>query len=243
MFADFMLVFSSYRSVLGDVPRLKSVLGATRLIVHRPTIFLLSFMLTGCIVVMQKQETSKAAQTQQQPQKPPVRQFASKPVVAMSDEVVRSETGDMVSLLPAEWSLVNLETNLPTQVFSVAVNPAYTASLVYSVVRKEENFDQVYQKDGLLGIAKIAEQKRQYKMRTIKRLGEVEEVQVGTKRFCLYRYTTDNGATLNRVAFFRSSFGNFYELTLSDMTFTGRKIMSREDADNVYASILATIDF
>ncbi|TAE20928.1 MAG: hypothetical protein EAZ92_17485 [Candidatus Kapaibacterium sp.] len=246
MFADFIRVFSSFRSPLETLPRLQCAVGI-RCVLHRPSIFLLSFVLTGCIVVIQKQETSKAAQTQQQqqqqPQKAPLRQFASKPVVAMSDEVVRSETGDMVSLLPAEWSLINLETNLPPQVFSVAVNAAYTASLVYSVVRKEENFDQVYQKDGLLGIAKIAEQKRQYRMRSIKRLGEVEEVQVGTKRFCIYRYTTDNGATLNRVAFFRSSFGNFYELTLSDMTFTGRKIMSREDADDVYASVLATVDF
>lgn len=213
----------------------------TRYTVKSASILALSLMLTGCIVVMQKQETVKAAQNQQQ--KPPLRQMATKPVVQMSDEVVRSETGDMVSLLPADWSLINLETNLPTQVFSVAVNPSYTASLIYSVVRKEETFDQIYQKDGLIAITKIAAQKRENKMRNIKRLGEFEEVQVGTKKFCIYRYTTDNGATLNRVAVFRSSFGNFYEFTLSDMTFTGRKIMSREDAENVYVSVLATIDF
>ncbi len=203
-----------------------------------------AIVLSGCVVVMQKQDSAKAAQNQQsqQPQKV-IRQLASKPVIAMSDEVVRSETGDMVSLLPTEWSLVNLETNLPTQVFSVAVNPSYTASLVYSVVRKEEIFDQTFQKDGLAGIAKISAQKREHKMRNIKRLGEFEEVQVGTKRFCLYRYTTDNGSTLNRVAVFRSSFGNYYEFTLTDMTFTGRKILPREESENIYLSVLATIDF
>lgn len=204
----------------------------------------LSLMASGCIVVMQKQDTAKAAQNQtQQAQKPPLRQLATKPVVLMSDEVVRSETGDMVSLLPSEWSLINLETNLPTQVFSVAVNPSYTSTLIYSVVRKEENFDQIFQKDGLIGITKIAAQKRENKMRNIKRLGEFEEVLVGSKHFCIYRYTTDNGATLNRVAVFRSSFGNYYECTLADMTFTGRKIMSRDDAESVYLSVLATIDF
>jgi hypothetical protein len=215
-----------------------------RCLVKSASTLVLTLVVSGCIVVMQKQDTTKAAQNQQQqPQKAPLRQLATKPVIPMSDEVVRSETGDMVSLLPAEWSLINLETNLPTQVFSVAVNPSYTASLIYSIVRKEENFDQIYQKDGLIGITKIAAQKRENKMRNIKRLGEFEEVQVGTKKFCIYRYTTDNGATLNRVAVFRSSFGNFYEYTLSDMTFTGRKIMSREDADNVYLSVMATIDF
>jgi PBP1b-binding outer membrane lipoprotein LpoB len=208
---------------------------------------LVSFVfLSGCVVVMQKQDTAKAAQNQQSQQQQPqkvIRQLASKPVIAMSDEVVRSETGDMVSLLPSEWSLINLETNLPTQVFSVAVNSNYTASLVYSVVRKEETFDQTFQRDGLAGIAKISALKREHKMRNIKRLGEFEEVQVGTKRFCLYRYTTDNGSTLNRVAVFRSSFGNYYECTLTDMTFTGRKILPREESENIYLSVLATIDF
>ncbi|MFY8000229.1 MAG: hypothetical protein ACOVSW_16660 [Candidatus Kapaibacteriota bacterium] len=207
--------------------------------------FCLILPMSGCVVVVQKP-------TQQQPQaktaakaeaERPLRQLPSKPLVAMSDEVVRSELGDMVSLLPMEWSLVNIETNLPVQIFSVAVNNQYTASLAYSVLRKEENFDQVLQKDGLVGIGKISATKRDTKMRNIKRLGEFEEVQVGTKRFCLYRYTTDNGATLNRVAVFRSSFGNYYECTLSDLTFTGRKLIPRDEMENIYSSVLATIDF
>lgn len=197
----------------------------------------------GCVVVVQKQPQTQQKATAKEVVERPLRQLASKPTVVMSDEVVRSELGDMVSLLPAEWSLVNIETNMPVQVFSVAVNNQYTASLTYSVLRKEENFDQVFQKDGLAGIGKISASKRDFKMRNIKRLGEFEEVMVGTKRFCLYRYTTDNGATLNRVAVFRSSFGNYYECTLSDLTFTGRKLTPREEMENIYVSVLATIDF
>ena len=198
-------------------------------------------MLEGCVVVVQKQPQQNQ-QTKVSSEKP-IRQLPSKPTIPMSDEVVRSELGDMVSLLPLEWSLVNIETNLPVQVFSVAVNNQYTASLIYSVLRKEENFDQTFQKDGLIGIGRISATKRDTKMRNIKRLGESEEVQVGSKRFCLYRYTTDNGATLNRVAVFRSSFGNYYECTLSDLTFTGRKLIPREEMETLYLSVLATIDF
>jgi len=197
---------------------------------------------TGCVVVVQKQPQTQQKTAAKEVERS-LRQLASKPVVVMSDEVVRSELGDMVSLLPAEWSLVNIETNMPVQVFSVAVNNQYTASLTYSVLRKEENFDQVFQKDGLIGIGKISASKRDTKMRNIKRLGEFEEVVVGTKHFCLYRYTTDNGATLNRVAVFRSSFGNYYECTLSDLTFTGRKLTPREEMESIYVSVLATIDF
>ncbi|MDW8220091.1 MAG: hypothetical protein RML40_06125 [Bacteroidota bacterium] len=197
----------------------------------------------GCIVVMQKSKQSGQSSVSAKPEEKPVRQLPSKPSILMSDEVVRSELGDMVSVLPLGWSLVNIETNLPVQVFSVAVNPHYTAGLIYSVLRKEEGFDRIYQKDGLVGIGRISASRRDTKMRNIKRIGDFEEVQVGTKRFCLYRYTTDNGATLNRVAVFRSSFGNYYECTLADLTFTGRKLVSYEEMEEIYASVLAAIDF
>jgi hypothetical protein len=211
---------------------------------------LTSGVLAGCVVVMQKPQLD-AKQDGKQDGKPvagvnqsrPAKLLPSKPVVPMSDEVVRSEMGDMVSMLPDQWSLVNLETNMPTQVFSVAVNTQYTAGLIYSVLRKEDTFEQTYQKEGLTGIGKISLSKRDHKMRNIKRIGDFEEVLVGTKRFCTYRYTTDNGSTLSRVAVFRSSFGNYYECTLADMTFTGRKLIAREDMDNIYLSVLATIDF
>ncbi len=207
-------------------------------------VLMLALGMEACVVVVQKQQQqAPQAKTAAKAEEKPLRQLPSKPTVPMSDEVVRSELGDMVSLLPVEWSLVNIETNLPVQVFSVAVNNQYTASLIYSVLRKEENFDQTFQKDGLVGIGRISASKRDTKMRNIKRLGEFEEVQVGSKRFCLYRYTTDNGATLNRVAVFRSSFGNYYECTLSDLTFTGRKLTPREEMESLYASVLATIDF
>lgn len=205
---------------------------------------LLLWGMEGCVVVVQKQpQPNTQSKATTKVEEKPLRQLPSKPTIVMSDEVVRSELGDMVSLLPQEWSLVNIETNLPVQVFSVAVNNQYTASLIYSVLRKEENFDQTFQKDGLVGIGRISATKRDTKMRNIKRLGEFEEVQVGSKRFCLYRYTTDNGATLNRVAVFRSSFGNYYECTLSDLTFTGRKLIPREEMESLYLSVLATIDF
>jgi hypothetical protein len=196
------------------------------------------FVASGCVVVVQKQTPQNGADS-----KSSLRQIPTKPSVPMSDELVRSELGDMVSLLPEGWSLVNIEANLPVQVFSVAVNSQYTASVAYSVLRKEENFDERHKEEGIVGIGKISLSKRDSKMRNIRRIGDFEEVAVGAKRFCFYRYTADNGATLNRVAVFRSSFGNYYECTLSDLTFTGRKLMPREEMEEIFLSLVAAIDF
>ena len=204
----------------------------------RPALACLLVVASGCVVVVQKQTPQNGAATETN-----LRQIPTKPSVQMSDELVRSELGDMVSLLPEDWSLVNIETNLPIQVFSVAVNSQYTASVVYSALRKEENFDERHKKEGIIAIGKISLSKRDSKMRNIRRIGDFEEVAVGAKRFCLYRYTPDNGATLARVAVFRSSFGNYYECTLSDLTFTGRKLVPREEMEEIFLSLLAAIDF
>jgi hypothetical protein len=167
----------------------------------------------------------------------------SKPSVQMSDEIVRSEVGDMVSTLPAAWFLVNTKTTAPQAVFAVASNPDYTLGVAYSALYKEVSFDQIFQKDGIAGIAKASIVRRERRNPAMKKIGEAEEVLVGAKRFGLYRYTTDKGATVNRVAVFRSALGNFYECTVTEFPFTGRKIPAREESEQIFTSILAAIDY
>lgn len=201
---------------------------------------LAAIFLSACIAVKPPQEESIA---KEEGAKPKIPILSSKPSIPMSDEIVRSEIGDMVSLLPAQWFLVNTKTAAPQAVFAVASNPDYTLGIAYSSLYKESNYDQLFQKEGLIPIAKSGMNKRERRNPAAKRLGDVEEVMVGTKRFGLYKYTTDNGATLNRVAVFRSSLGNYYECTLTEFPFTGRKLPSREEFDQIFTSILATIDY
>jgi hypothetical protein len=198
--------------------------------------------LSSCIAV--KSAEQEAAVTKgEADQKPRIPSLPSKPSVQMSDDIVRSEVGDMVSTLPETWSLMNTKTTAPQQVFAVATNQDYTLGIVYSQLYKESNYDQTFQKEGIASIAKASLTRRERRAPYSKRLGEVEEVMVGTKRFGIYKYTTDNGATLNRVAVFRSALGNYYECTLTEFPFTGRKIPTREDSDQIFASVLAAIDY
>lgn len=199
---------------------------------------------SGCIVVKAQQDS--APQTSGKGRKNPEQRVVAltpKPNIEMSDEVVRSEIGDMVSVLPAKWFLLNTKTMTSPNVFAVAVNQDYTLGLVYSGLRKEEGFDSTYIKQGILGITKISLNKRERKAPSIKSVGQMEETVVGTKRFGVYRYTTDNGSTVNRVAVFRSSMGNYYECTLTEFTFTGRKVPARNVADDIYVSVLSMIDY
>jgi hypothetical protein len=205
----------------------------------------ISSSFTSCIAVKSTTEENAAVQGEQQedPQKPKIPTLSSKPSIQMSDDLIRSEAGDMVSNLPAQWFLMNTKTIAPQQIFAVASNPDYTLGLVYSLLNKEPAFDQTFQKEGIASIAKAALLRRERRNPYTKRLGEVEEVMVGAKRFGLYKFTTDNGATVNRVAVFRSALGNFYECTMTEFPFTGRKIPAREESDIVFASVLATIDY
>ncbi len=196
---------------------------------------------SGCVVVKAQQEKETTSTGKKPEQR--VTALSPKPTVPMSEEVVRSEIGDMVSLLPAKWFLLNTKATAPVSVFAVAVNPEYTVGLVYSSLRKEDGWDSTYIKFGIVGITKISLNKRERKSPATKSVGQMEEVSVGTKRFGIYKYTTDNGSTVNRVAVFRSSLGNFYECTMTEFSFTGRKLPSREETEQIYTSVLALIDY
>lgn len=199
--------------------------------------------LSGCIAVKSAEEETAVTKGEASDQKPRIPSLPSKPSVQMSDDIVRSEVGDMVSTLPDAWSLMNTKTTAPQQVFAVATNHDYTLGLVYSLLYKEGSYDQTFQKEGIASIAKASFTKRERRNPYSKRIGEVEEVMVGTKHFGMYKYTTDNGATVNRVAVFRSALGNYYECTMTEFPFTGRKLPAREDSEQVFASVLAAIDY
>jgi hypothetical protein len=225
------------------MPRQTLVLSAVMLSVVRYVLICSMLMLTisGCIVV--KSTPQEEQQEQENEKKPRIPMLPNKPSVEMSEELVRSEQGDMVCVLPATWFLLNAKANAPQAVFAVATNPDYTLGLAYSLLRKEDTFDQLLQKEGMAAIAKASMNRRERRTPATKLVGELREVMVGTKRFGLYNYTTDNGATLNRVAVFRSALGNYYECTLTEFPFTGRKLPTREESEEIFNSVLAVLDF
>ncbi len=193
-------------------------------------------VLSGCIIVKGTDEEQKEQASV----------VAPKPVLPMSDELIRSESGDMIAFLPASWFFMDVNDRVSSSVFAVAVNADYTASLVFSELRSDDALEDAFQKEGLIGVARASYQKRERKTAgLVKNAGGFDVRMLGTKQFGTYEYSDAGvGDVLpTRVAVFRSALGNFYECTLAILPFTGRQTPSREELEKIYQSVLATIDY
>lgn len=169
---------------------------------------------------------------------------APKPLVPMSEELIRSAPGDMIAFLPEEWFFMDVEDKVSSNVFAVAVNPTYTASLVFSEMRHDDGIEVVYGKEGLIGVARASFQRRERKTAgVVKNVGNFDTRTLGTKQFGVYEYVHIGEVISTRVAVFRSSLGNFYECTLATLPFTGRTLLTNDEMEKIYFSVLATIDY
>lgn len=195
---------------------------------------LMAVVLPSCIIVKGGKEVDDERSSA----------IAPKPIVPMSEELVRSESGDMIAFLPDEWFFMDVEEKVSSSVFAVAVNPTYTASLVFSEMRRDDGVEAVYEKEGLLGVARASFQRRERKTAGVaKSTGSFDVRTVGTKQFGVYEYVNAGEVIPTRVAVFRSSLGNFYECTLATLPFTGRTLLSNDEMEKIYFSVLATIDY
>lgn len=195
---------------------------------------LTAVLLPGCIIV--KGEKEEAAEQSGA--------VAPRPSIPMSEEIVRSEQGDMIAFLPDAWFFMDVREKVSSSVFAVAVNPDYTASLVFSELRRDDALDEVFGREGLIGVARASFLRRERKTAgLVKNTGSFDVRSLGTKKFGVYEYTGANDAFPTRVAVFRSSLGNYYECTLAPLPFTGRTLPSKEEMEKIYSSVLTTIDY
>ncbi len=177
-------------------------------------------------------------------QKPRAIVIAEKPMIPMSDDILASEAGDFVAHLPKGWFLVNHESKGLYNVFAVATNPDYTLSMILSLMKRDEEIERFFQKEGLIGVAKQSFQRRVKRTKSsVKMIGTVQEVVSGTKEYSTYQYTDDNGATITRVAVCRSSLGNYYEMSMVEFTFSGKSLPTKTMIEQTFASVIAMVDF
>lgn len=196
-------------------------------------------LLSGCIAVREQGSSSSA-------QEPDTRsvELSEKPAVPMSDELVRSDAGDMIALLPKGWFLVEPPANAPAGLIAVAVNPDYTLSLAFSSVRIEGLTDEEFEREGVLALVRRSVKRRQDRTGGAFRLtGTYDVMSMGTRRYGIYRGTTDNGLTNTSVAVFRSSLGAVYEVTLTPLLFLGRQLEQQQAVESIFTSVLATVDY
>jgi hypothetical protein len=197
-------------------------------------IIILAFALNSCIVVKNEEVDDVA----------PLVKLSPKPEIPMSDLQVRSSKGDMIAFLPEGWFFIDTEEASSADVFAVAVNPDYTLSAVFSVIRKTDKIDELVVREGLLGLARTALGRHERKTAGgVKLSGKYAEVEMGPQKFCKFEFTSTKGGLRTRVVVFTSSFDRYYQFSLMPMNITGKPHPATAQIDRIFNSILATVEY
>ncbi|MBL7998924.1 MAG: hypothetical protein JNL32_09845 [Candidatus Kapabacteria bacterium] len=173
----------------------------------------------------------------------------AKPEIQMSEEYIRSKQGDVLVYMPEGWYVIDVEGKAPADVVAVAVNPDYTLSLVVQSVRKNDLIDQTVQKEGVLGLARMAFEKRSRKTaNTVRLLSKILPVNIGSKAYGVYEFTGDSqdssGVFLrSRSAVFITSVNSYYECSLIPTAITAKPLPAETDIEKVFRSVLASIQY
>lgn len=196
---------------------------------------LTTFLLTSCLFV--KAPEQKGQPVEDAPLSP-------LPEIAMSDELVRSLEGDMIALLPEGWLILDPEEGVSDHVITVAVNPEYTLSAVFSSIPDAGSTRQAFQDEGLLGLARMAfTQRTRRTAASVKLAGTYALTELGTRQFGLYAFTGPGGSMKCRSAVFTSTLGNFYEFSIVPTPISNRDVPADLEQQAIFNSILATIQY
>lgn len=197
-------------------------------------IFLPLIYLSSCIVVKYDKKQQEA---------PQLIELSPKPQITMSNQVVRSDFGDMIAFLPEDWFFVNLEESIES-VFSTAVNQQYSLSLVFDELKKTDDLKRLIKNKNYseLGKYSLYEQKNRSTSK-LTQINYFQEIQIGQLLFVTYYTTSTSGALLARSAVFITEFGNCYRMTLLPMDILGKPIPSIDQMDVIFESILTTVKY
>ncbi|MEI6089852.1 MAG: hypothetical protein WCR42_05335 [bacterium] len=193
----------------------------------------LSAVLNGCFIVLYQEHTDVA----------PKMILSPKPEVEMSDELVRSDKGDMIAFLPKDWFFIDTSNKTSGEVFTVAVNPKYNIAAVFSILPVTPESIPEIEKEGLVAVARMsfAEHKASSD-KPVSLVGKYQIVDAGTLQFATYNFTT-NGLVNASSAVFLSKTGTYYEFSLLPMVVNLNPLPEQKEFDKYFRSILATIKF
>jgi hypothetical protein len=193
----------------------------------------LSAVLNGCFIVLYPEHTDVAQKIILSP----------KPEVEMSDELVRSDKGDIIAFLPKDWFFIDSSNKISGEVFTVAVNPKYNIAAVFSVLSVNPESVAAIEKEGLIAAARMSFAKHKSNSdKTVTLVGKYQIVDAGTLQFATYNFTT-NGLVNASTAVFLSKTGTYYEFSLLPMIVNQNPLPEQKEFDKYFRSILATIKF
>jgi hypothetical protein len=193
----------------------------------------LSTVLSGCFIVMYPEHADVAQKIILSP----------KPEVEMSDELVRSDKGDMIAFIPKDWFFIDTSNKISSEVFTIAVNPKYNIAAVFSTVSVTPESATAIQKDGLIAVARISfTDHKASSDKPIALVGKYQIMDAGTLQFATYNYTINGNITASSAVFL-SKTGIYYEFTLVPMVVNQNPLPDPKEFDKYFRSILATIKY
>ncbi len=167
-----------------------------------------------------------------------------KPTVPMSDIVVRSERGDMIALLPKGWFLIDPEDKIPLNIFSISSNPDYSLLIIFSRLTNRIDVGQIIKSEGLLGIAKKSFELKQSKsLNNVKLTGDFIPLKNGIQKFYIYKYENVAYKLFGETAVFVTPLNEAYEFSLIETDINRTENISRSDFEEIFYSVLASIQF
>ncbi len=170
--------------------------------------------------------------------------LAPMPEVEMSELYVRSSSGDMVALLPKDWFFVNVEEKMNSDVIAVAVNQDYTLSAVFTEIKKNEQVESQFKKQGLIGIASLSiDEANKKSPNTVKMIGNFKNLVLGNNSFVQFEQTITGGVTSTKNVVFQSNLNNYYRFSLVPITVLGKELPTQFEFNKIFNSILATIKY
>jgi hypothetical protein len=190
--------------------------------------------LHGCLFVKAPDTTVEPVNVELSPQ----------PELEMSEEIVRTQAGDIIAQLPKGWIFLDPKGQQSTEIIAVATNPEYSLTAVFSQIQHGESSKELSEQDGMLGLARTAFARRSRKTAgTAKLIGTYKTAQLGTRTFGMYDFSTTSGALRTRCAVFTSSIGNHYEFALVPLTIGGKDLPVDAEIQRIFRSILATVQY
>lgn len=203
-------------------------------------IFFFVFAFSSCIVV--KEQVDEESDIEQ------YTILSPKPEIPMSDVILRSSKGDMVSYIPLGWFFIDTEQRSSSDIISVICNPEYSLCAVFSTLNYGELSLDTIENDKITELLFTAAREsflRRAKKSggAVKLIGKYQNLQIGTKDFVKYEFSTTNGALVAKSAVFMSSIGQFYEFSLVPMNVLGNDIPSQKEFDKIFNSFLAAIQY
>ncbi len=170
--------------------------------------------------------------------------ISPKPLIPLSETMVRSTNGDMIAFLPKGWFFIDPKERVSPDIIAVAMNPEYNMSAVFSVIRHSATVQEAFDNEGLYGLARISLAKRERKTAgVLRQVGKYQKINIGPQEFVKYEYSTTGGAIKAKSAVFISTANEFYEFSLVPMIVDDNPLPSFIEADEIFTSILTGIKY